>query len=189
MYPLLRAFLAENMKDFTDTIFAEISVHFTTKKVKRGEKLVKAGNLMRWLYFVNSGCLRTYHMNALDDEITVDFALEGSFNIVTPEFLLQEPGDYYIHAIETSELLTISNSSFEHLSLKYYAFHQCIFYMTYQRREEVFRKIKLHKSAETYTWLKKQKPWIIERIPDKFIASYLGMSKRTFIRAKAGLKK
>ncbi len=166
----------------------EISAHFSTLKVKRGEMLVRAGNRMRRLYFVNKGCLHTFHIDDQGNEVTTDFAFEGFFNALTPEFLLKKKGDYHIQAIEKSELLAITASSFETLATKYYGFSQCIFYLYYQRRNEVFQHTKLHKSVETYKWLVEYRPQIIGRISDKLIASYLGISRRTLIRAKAAIK-
>ena len=184
MDDLLRAFMEERLHGFTEESFAEMADHFCVKKATRGEKLLKPGNIVRWLYFVNRGCLRTYLLTHRDDDITTDFAFEGVFNSVMPAFLLKQPADYFIEAFENSELLAISNTSFMYLSLKYMNFFHCLLYMTYERGNEVHWAIQSSKAVERYKWLKKCRPQLIARIPDKYIASYLGMSSRTYIRAK-----
>lgn len=188
MLDLLRTFLSDHMEGLTNNVFEEITAHFSIKSVKRNQTLIRPGELMRHLYFINSGCLRTYYLNMHDIEITSDLAFEGNFSAITPEFLLQKTGDHYIDALEKSDLLTITYGSFKHLALKYVGFQIGIFYIYYMRRQEVFSKYLLDDAATRYQWLKTSRPHIIARVPDKFIASYLGMSTRTLIRAKTAAK-
>lgn len=181
-------FLSEHIKNLTDDVFDEICTHFSPINVKRNQILSRPGRLMRHLYFINRGCLRTYRLNIHDLEITSDLAFEESFNMLTPEFLKRTTGEYYIQALEKSELLTISLDSFKNLALKYAHFYLGIFYTTYIRRQEVSSKIQEDDAIARYVWFKTTKPEVVARVPDKYIASYLGMSTRTLIRAKETLK-
>ena len=49
---------------------------FRTKKIKRKQLLVEAGELNKYLYFVLSGCLRAYYIDKNGFEHVVSFALE-----------------------------------------------------------------------------------------------------------------
>jgi CRP/FNR family transcriptional regulator, anaerobic regulatory protein len=69
----LRSFLTEQIRNFTNEMYTEISYHFYGKNVKRNEILIRPGKIIRNLYFVNRGCLRRYFFAEDGREVTKDF--------------------------------------------------------------------------------------------------------------------
>jgi CRP-like cAMP-binding protein len=92
MCDLFRAFFADRMNGYTEQIFSEIAIHFNVKTVKRNAILTREGQYSRYLYFVNKGCLRTYHLDECLNDITSDLAFEGDFSFSIPQFLCKKPG-------------------------------------------------------------------------------------------------
>ena len=60
--------LAKNLKEvykFSDKDCAKLIPLFETLKVKKNEQLFRQGDIVRWVYYVEKGCLRQYYINTL----------------------------------------------------------------------------------------------------------------------------
>lgn len=187
MYEQLKSYLEKNT-ELSDDEFDVFCSRFKWRRTKRGEILLEAGSVSRCIYFVNKGCLRVYLMDREGRESTRFLIPEGRFGTAFPSFILQEPSLAYIQAIETSEILLLSYQDFRALPDVLPAWEK-IYRVNLER--DYIASIKRIESLitmsakERYTQLMESEPGLIQRLPSKIIADYLGISQETLSRLKS----
>ncbi|BDD12943.1 hypothetical protein FUAX_53750 (plasmid) [Fulvitalea axinellae] len=107
----LEDFLSENFSA-TEGEIKEVRDRFKPLRVKKNELLQDTGNICQSVYFVESGCLRTFFDDGDGKEATRYVALEGQFIGPIHSFMDQSPSQEFIGAVESSELLSISHLDF-----------------------------------------------------------------------------
>lgn len=167
----------------------ELQSRLKPKKINKGALLLSYGQICKEIYFVTKGCLRLY--NIVDGvEITVWFSFEGNSAIELSSFLSGEPTEYFIEAIEDSEFLSLEKSEL----LKLYVNHPEMEGIVRSFWEDVIlnllqRLSALQKdSAETrYLNLVSQTNYL-QRVPQKYLASYIGVTPTSLSRIRRKLK-
>ncbi|SFD22642.1 Crp/Fnr family transcriptional regulator [Spirosoma endophyticum] len=186
MHPALQTYLAGKI-----TLSAEeasvVSSYFKVKYTKRNEILVAKGSVARYVYFVVKGCLRVFLTDDQGNESTRFLVLEGRFGTTFPSFILRQPSIASLQSPESSELLMISYEDRQALYTRIPGWETMdrigleLDYIESIRRIESF--ISLDARAR-YDTLQQTNPEIIQRLPAKIIADYLGISQETLSRLK-----
>ncbi len=149
------------------------------KTVKKKQLLLREGEICNFEAYIASGCLRTFDIDENGSEVILQFSVEdwwvsdiGSFHDRTPSLL-------YIEAIEDSELLMLNPSSKEALLTRVPQFER-VFRLMIQRHLSALERRLIRTIAKTaeerYVEFIKQYPDIASRVPQHYIASYLGMT-------------
>src|SRR5690606_35821882 len=99
--------------------FQEIMQYFRTINVKKKENLMIEGDICRSHYFVLSGCLRKFFVNEKGNEQTTEFAIENWWLTDNLAYEHQLPTQFYIQAVEKSEILTITQDAQRELLEKF----------------------------------------------------------------------
>jgi CRP-like cAMP-binding protein len=163
---------------------------FSPKKLRKKQYLLQAGDVCKHLTFVSKGLLRTYNVDDKGDEHMSIFGWEGWWISDFNSFLTGEPALFNIDAIEDSELLLISRSDYEALTLAVPIMDR-YFRILYQNslitKERRLMSSITHSAEEKYLLLVESNPQIIARIPQNLIASYLGIAPETLSRIKKNL--
>jgi len=187
MYRLVEEYLRKHA-DVSDEGIAAFSSRLKSKKTKRGEILLEAGNVCRHIYFVNHGCLRVFLMDDAGKESTRFLIPEGRFGTAFPSFILQEPSPAFIQSIEASEILYLTYQEFRSLSEVFPGWEKLYIsnlehdYIASIRRIESLITMN---AKERYALLMEDNPGLIQRLPSKIIADYLGISQETLSRLKS----
>ncbi|OKS86899.1 Crp/Fnr family transcriptional regulator [Mucilaginibacter polytrichastri] len=161
---------------------------FKHRRTKRGEVLLRAGEVAPYSYFVNKGCLRVYMMDAEGRESTRFLVFENCIGTAFPSFTLQEPSMAYIQSVEPSEILYITHKDFNEM-LDTFPVWERIYRIDLER--EYIASIRRIESLITmdakqkYNMLMNTNPSLIQRLPSKIIADYLGISQETLSRLKS----
>ncbi len=156
-------------------------------KVTKGEKLMAAGEVCKYMYFVERGMVRQfYYKNGRD--VTEHFSYEGRIVICIESFLKQTPSLLGVEGLENSWLYAIPHDEFLHLVDED------------KEMERLYRKILEHalissqehadsqrfeNASERYLRLLRTKPEIILRAPMVHVASFLQMTPETLSRVRA----
>ena len=165
-----------------------VSHYFKPRFAKRNEILVPKGAIARHIYFVVKGCLRIFLTGDDSAESTRFLIFEGSVGTAFPSFILQQPSVAAIQSLEASELLTLSYHDRQTL------YDQVPGWETLNRKGlelEYIASIQRIESLITmdskarYELLVQNNPEIIQRLPAKIIADYLGISQETLSRLKS----
>ncbi|AZQ60584.1 Crp/Fnr family transcriptional regulator [Maribacter sp. MJ134] len=151
----------------------------TEVKVEKKDFLMQAGEIAKYEYFITKGCLKVY---TLDDDgaphISM-FAIEDYWTGDLSSFMTKEPSRYYIKATEHSELLGISRENYDLLFReipKFERFYRILYQkslISYIRRSN--HGISLT-AEERYINFKKKYPQIVNRITQKDLAGYIGIT-------------
>jgi len=181
-------------KYFSDTFRAktneieQLVSTFTARTVKKNEILISKGDICRYTYFICKGAIRTYFITDDGQEATRYIALENQFITTIHSFISQSPTNEFIQATEETELLSISYTDFKKvisetsLARDLYIKQLEVAYMTNHWRLECFLKMG---ARERYAFLLKTNPALIQRLSNKIVASYLGITQESLSRLKA----
>lgn len=161
---------------------------FKSKTVKKNEILISKGDICRYTYFVCKGSIRAYFIADDGQEATRYIAFENQFITTIHSFISQTPTNEFIQATEQSEILQISFADFKKLIAEtklakdLYNKQLEVAYITNHWRLESFLKMT---AKERYDFLIENYPSIIQRLSNKIVASYLGITQESLSRLKA----
>ncbi len=156
---------------------------------RRNELLLRADELSERMYFVVQGCLRIFFIQSDNgQEATRYLAFENQFATALVSFITGTPSLEYMQALEDTELLYISRTDFYHLLDAVPVWES--FYRHYLAGAYVTNTTRLHSfltlDARTrYQQLLAQSPAVVQRLPNKLVASYLNLSQETLSRLKS----
>jgi CRP-like cAMP-binding protein len=174
------------------TLTPEEEKYFTSilkiKKLKKKQYLLQEGDINRYEYFVNKGCLRTYTIDERGLEHIVQFAIEDWWTGDMYSFLTQTPARYTIDALEDSELLYLDKPSLEELYIKVPKFERFFRNLLQNAFISLQERIisNLSKPAdERYCNFIEKYPLMEPRLPLKQIASYLGITPESLSRIRS----
>jgi CRP-like cAMP-binding protein len=98
----------------SDAEMEDLTGRFRTKLVKKGDHLLRQGDICKDLVFVEKGCLRLYYMQD-DIEVSVWFAFQYTSAIEISSFISGQPSNYFIQAIEDSAVLCLPKTEINRL--------------------------------------------------------------------------
>jgi len=168
---------------------ALLSSKLKSNVLKKGEVLLSHGQICKEIFFVNKGCLRLYYISD-GVEITVWFSFEHNSAIELSSFLSGNPTEYFIEAIEDSEYLSLDKSELQELYTRHpemegimRSFWEDVILNLLQR----FTSLQKDSAEERYLNLLGQSNYL-QRIPQKYLASYIGVTPTSLSRLKRNLK-
>jgi len=185
MLEKLRAFF-ERQFPVTDEQFEFIKTQFIPKKVKKGEFLLREGDMTRYSIFVASGCLRTYTIDDTGKEHILQFSPENWWT-GDMSFTSNVRSRCFIDALEDSEVLLTEPSSIQ--KLNQYIPQSAVHYQAALQKSMEAKNQRIVASLsetaeERYNDFLKKYPSLVQRVPQHMIASYLGISPETLSRIR-----
>jgi len=178
MYELIFANFALHIKLDVAEI-EQIKGRLQYKTVKKKSALLNAGQICRNIYFVNKGCLRIFNVDNQGEEHNVSFCPENWWAVDISSFSHQTPAFYNIDALEDTGVFYLSYSVLEELYVQIPKLEHFFRILTQNGFHLYQQRItsNLSKSAvERYEQFQKQYPKLEQRIAQKQIASYLGIT-------------
>ncbi len=157
------------------------------RKLKRNEFLLEQGGICRHKTFVADGLLRTYALNTEGHEHILQFAPELTWTLDAESYNKVIPSRYSICAIERSEVLMWSKTDFDQLLLAIPAlksFSDNIISETMQNTRNRLHTILSASPEKRYDDFLRTTPNLLQRLPLKMIAAYLGVSLKTLNRVR-----
>ncbi|HOZ87282.1 MAG TPA: Crp/Fnr family transcriptional regulator [Bacteroidia bacterium] len=179
-----------NYTDFSEKDLALISGHFKPKSIKKGKYTLKEGEVCKDLLLLKKGCLRLYYLHE-GVEVSVWFAFEKSSAIEMYSFISGKPSSYFIQAIEDCEIIYLPKAELNKL-LK-----QVPEMETLMRKfwEDVilnlltrFTALQKDSAMTRYLHLMKH-PEYLAKIPQKYLASFIGVTPSTLSRIRRRITK
>lgn len=151
--------------------------------VKRKTILTAAGERERYLYFVLEGVQRAFYLTSDNREATIVFTYPPSFSGVADSLLTNTPSEYFMETLTASRFLRITAEEMLRLMKTYPNIRQMVLNTTALALKGVlYRQIELQcfTNEEKFRALLKRSPHILNLVPHKYIASYLGMDATNF---------
>jgi CRP-like cAMP-binding protein len=160
--------------------FTEIWEPFTCR---RKTILTSTGETERHLYFVLEGVQRSYYLDKNGAEVTMVFTYPYSFSGVADSFLTQTPSFYFLETLTASRFLRTTYKQLERLMDQYASIHRMVLKSTAWALKGVLeRQVELQSfsAEEKFRQLLTRSPQVLNLIPHKYLASYLGLDAATF---------
>lgn len=145
--------------------------------------LLEKGNISRYEFFILKGCLRVFVTDQSGNEHTLSLNIESWWCGDLKSFINQEPASYYIQALEDTEVLRLNLTNWNKL-LNTVPQMEHWFRVSFQnaliaKQERIIQNISLTAEERYLRYLEKY-PHILQRVPQKHVASYLGMTPEFF---------
>lgn len=159
--------------------------------VKRKTILTAAGETERYVYFVIEGLQRAFYIGEGNKESTIVFTYPPSFSGVADSFLTQTPSLYFLETLTASRFLRISYDEVDQLMKASPAIQQFLFKTTaFALKGALHRHVELQcfSNEEKFRTLLQRSPHILNLVPHKYLASYLGMDATNFSKLLGSVK-
>jgi CRP-like cAMP-binding protein len=178
VFDLLRAHIQRRIT-LTDMDFAVVESLFTVRKLPKKQFVLKQGEVCRYESFVVSGCLKSFHTDQQGTEHILRFSVEDGWAGDLESFVQETSSSFSIQAVEPTTLLQIDKSGLRQLYQRapnletfFRLLNEKALGATAQR---VIQTVSL--SAEKrYHQFVVAHPGLVQRVPLKDIAAYLGIT-------------
>ena len=150
---------------------------------KRKELLTRAGETEKHLYIVEEGVQRIVYFDENDKEATLVFTYPPSFGGVLDSFMMQSPSKYFFETLTPSSFLRTSFEEMQQLMDRYPGIERMIRKGITGALSGVLERIvelQCFSSEEKFRQLLKRSPHILQLIPHKYLANYLGIDPTNF---------
>lgn len=159
---------------------------FERKEIPAKTILLQEGQIAQKAIFIEKGCLRIWFNNNGAD-ITFQFFFEGEGVSSIESFITGEPGHFNLESIEPSVIYTISKENFQYIienssilkeEIEAHILQRLLYY------QELFLSRIKNTPQQRYEELLKNHPKILQRVPQHYIASYLGITPVSLSRIR-----
>lgn len=156
----------------------------------RKQVMTQVGSKEKYLYFVLEGVQRAY-IEKGDKESTLVFTYPPSFSGVVDSLLLQHPSHYCLETITASKFLRIHYNDLIRFINEYRELESWIrIALTDVLSGTLQRNIELlsYSAEERFKTLLQRSPHVLNMIPHKYLASYIGVDATTFSKLLSRIK-
>lgn len=162
------------------------------KNYKAKTILLSSGEICKHSYFVNSGLLRSFNINDNIVEHVLSFACKGWWIGDMYSLLSQKPGNLFIEVLEDAEVVLLSKENQELLYKEIPKLERFFRILTENslvaNQERLMDNLSLS-TEERFEKFCKKYPTLIQKVSQKHIASYIGVTPEFFSKMKARLLK
>lgn len=177
--------------DITDDEFEKIlEPVIKVRRFDKKELITKAGDVESNFNFIVKGLVRKYYKKN-HHEINTQISFEGHLILSQESFYSRQPSEYFIETIEPTTVVTITYDDLEKVYASSHRMeHLARLLITYAMVIKDRWQIQLVKMTPRERFLNfvTKNPELMQRVPQKFLASYLNIKPETFSRFKHLLK-
>ena len=156
------------------------------RKFGKKESIIKSGEVENYFNFVIKGLVRKFYKKA-HQEINTQISTEGQIIMSQQSFLGRQPSEYFIETIEPSIIVSIKYDHLEELYNKSKKMERLgrlvVTYMMAISDSWQMQLIKMSPRERFLNFVMKNSE-LMQRVPQKYLASYLNIKPETFSRFK-----
>jgi CRP-like cAMP-binding protein len=186
----LKQFIA-TFRPLTEACNRDFEAVVKFEEFERGEYLLKAGKICDRIYFLEKGAVQCYK-GVKSKKQTLWFMLEGEIALFKSSFYGQKASEANIVALEDTRVFSITYADMKRLCEMHHSFALLSLKITeeYHMRSDLKSDVLDSRDpADRYNYLKKQRPDIVDRVPQKDLASFLRINPDTLSRIKKWQKR
>lgn len=193
MFDLLEKQLRREIQVSSD-LLEQLREKGTEVTVKKNQYLLREGEICRHGYFLNSGSMIQLFQHENGKEIVLGFFVNEIYSFISsPHSYFNGTGSTFgIKALEDCELLAYRKEDLEHMADSFAGFRTFYHNITANALHNtyIFSAMRLSLSAENFfIYLMDNHPELLQRIPDKYIARFIGVSDEWLSKVKKRIYK
>jgi CRP/FNR family transcriptional regulator, anaerobic regulatory protein len=150
------------------------------RQVQRKEFVLKAGHVCHNVFFIEKGLLRCFYLQG-NSEVCSWFMKEGDVSTSVESFFDQKQSYESIQALEESSLYYISYQQLNYIYKNFSEFNYVgreLVQKYYKLSEQRLYSLRMQRGLERFEYLKTNHPELIQRVEQKYLASYLGITEQ-----------
>lgn len=171
----------------SENIIEYLHKNLKEMEVPKKKFILRKGRVCTNIYFVKEGLLRCFYVKN-EKEINSWFMEESDVIISVESFFNQTRSYENIQALEDCLLYYINYNQLQYLYNNFPEFNfvgRVLIEKYYKLSEQRLYSLRMQRAAEKYSFIMNHSPRIIQRVPSKYIASYLGITEETLSRIRA----
>ena len=165
----------------------EVLRHFVKVQLKKGQWVLREGQVGNDVFFVSSGILQVIRTDKRGDEKTIDLILKNNWFTDLASFRGSVPSGVNVIAYRRTTVYNLSRRSFDKLLETVPKFAMAYLKILEDKYRESYDRnamLSFMSSEERIDWLFRYRADFPGEVPDTLIAAYLGISKETYCRKK-----
>lgn len=175
-----------NYVSLTDTEFNFLTSHIELRKFQKKDKLVREGEVEKYVNFIDSGLARLYFIRGRE-EIIMQFSMENEIICCYDSYFSGEPSNFSVEAIEQLVVFSITHENLEKLfefSPRFERLGRLYTREEYLKKANYeYNRVRVNTKARFINFIRNNGN-LLQRVPQKYIASYLNIKPETFSRMK-----
>ncbi len=182
----LQRFVKITEEEFRSILMPVIKVRKYAKK----QIITHAGEVENYFNFILKGLIRQYYVKG-NEQINTQISYEGHFIFCLESFHSRQPSEYFLEAIEPTTVISISYADLENVfaaSRKLEHAGRLILTNAYVIKDKWHMQLLKLSPRERFLNFVTSFPSLLQRVPQKFLASYLNIKPETFSRFKHMIK-
>jgi CRP-like cAMP-binding protein len=175
--------LATAVQPLSENEWSAFSSIWTECSAKRKEQLTVAGEKEKYLYYVIEGIQRVYYFDEQNREATLVFTYAPSFGGVLDSLMMQQPSKYAYETLTPSKFLRAPFQELYVVMERHAAIEKMVRKgITASLSGVMDRLVELqcYSSEERFKKLLQRSPHILQLIPHKYLANYIGIDATNF---------
>ena len=148
--------------------------------------ITNTGEVENYLNFIVQGVIRKYYKAGTDEHI-VQISREGHLITSQESFYTRQPSEYLVEAIEPSVVVSVTFDDMERVFASSHRFERLgrlVTVYTMVLKDKWQTSLVMQSPRDRFLNFVGNFPDIIQRVPQKYLASYLNIKPETFSRFK-----
>lgn len=169
-----------------------IATAFKPKKIRKHQFLLQEGDVCKSAGFIVKGAFKQYTVDKTGKENILGLYIENWWVGDRESFMIGTPSPYFIDAFEDVEMLVVNREDFITKLSRQPFITEMIKVLTEKQSFNLIKRVQAAhtlSAEERFEDFQNRFPEFIQRFPQHIIASYLGMTKETLSRIRAGSAK
>ncbi len=186
MFTQIKAYYKSLVPGLQEEGWNKLQERFTIQQLKKGELLVRNGEICRQVSFINKGLVRLFYL-VDGKEISTGFVAENEYVSEYESFLTTQPSSGNIDALEDCELVNLSYNDMQamyQLNPVFEIFGRKIAEILFIMISSQTTRLLTMTPEERYQSVIQNHPFIIQRVPQYMIASFIGITPEHLSRLK-----
>ena len=168
---------------FSEEDWLRFSEPWKLRREGRKQTITVAGSREPYLYFIAEGVQRIFYLDEQEREATLVFTYSPSFGGIVDAFLQQNPSAYYYETLTPSVFLQLAYSDLQQLLSTLpaaEAFVRKALAANLQGLLQRMVELQCFSSEDKFRQLLRRSPHILQMVPHKYLANYLGINPTNF---------